>query len=165
MKRHGDTRRRIAPSIQCLQPRTHGLRAHQVVVANRLANGSRPAMDHEPQSSVLVRLELDEMIATAQRLELDQALLLARRLDAHVAQRGLEDRNGMRDFGCCLVIRVLSSRSVSTHLSSSPHDRCPVRWGDVFAKGRGLDSDPASGSPDDVWGGECASNIHRRFVE
>src|SRR5216683_1688857 len=56
------------------------------VVANRLANGSRPAVDREPQSSVLVGLELDEMVATAQRPELDQALLLANRFDAFVAE-------------------------------------------------------------------------------
>jgi hypothetical protein len=57
-----------------------------MVLTNRLAKGSRPAVDHQPESPIFVRLKLDEMIAAAQRGELEGSLLAAGRLNAGVAE-------------------------------------------------------------------------------
>ena len=49
-----------------------------MVVADGLANAPRAAVEHEPQASLVVGLELDEVVPAPQRADLEAASLLLR---------------------------------------------------------------------------------------
>ena len=64
-----------------------GCARDKMVVADRLAQGSRPAVHHQPEPAVLVRLDFDEVISAAECCELDRAFVPADGLQTGMAER------------------------------------------------------------------------------
>ena len=61
------------------------------MVADCRTNPSRSTMDHQPEPTIVIALELDEMVAASERRELENAVGSANHVQAWVTQRRRQD--------------------------------------------------------------------------
>jgi len=58
-----------------------------MVVANRLTECPRPAVYHEPEPTILIRLNLDKVIPASERCEFENAIIPPDGLETRVTER------------------------------------------------------------------------------
>src|SRR5439155_7926684 len=90
---------RIGICVEDAEPVVYGLRTRQVVVADRLAEGPRPAVNHKPKSVLLVCLDFDEVVPAAECCELDRAFVPADGLKARITERSEEHTSELQSRG------------------------------------------------------------------
>jgi hypothetical protein len=78
---------RIRVRVEDAEPVVYRSRTRQVVVADRLAEGPRPAVNHQPKLVLFIYLDFDEVIPTAECRELERAFVPADGLKARMAER------------------------------------------------------------------------------
>jgi hypothetical protein len=87
---------RIGFGVERAKPLVHRLRTFEMVIADRLPEGPRPAMHHQPEPSILVRLNFNEVISAAEGCELDRASAPTHGLQAGMAKRFAHQVPGLR---------------------------------------------------------------------
>src|SRR5258708_5849029 len=78
----------IGSCVERAKPTVYGLRACEMVIADRLAERSRSAVNHEPEPVLFVFLDFKEVVSAAERCEFDGAFRPAQRLQTGMAERG-----------------------------------------------------------------------------
>jgi hypothetical protein len=98
-----------------------GLCPTEMVVANRLAECPRSAVDHEPEPTILIRLNLDEVIPTPERCELENAITPPDGLKTGVAKRYARQITRLRNsFTTVAPASWHSPAQFAQHLSGRP---------------------------------------------
>ncbi len=76
----------LAVRVECAESTANRRRTSQIVAMNRLPERTRAAVHHQPQAALLVRLELDEVIAAPERRKLDRRVLSTDSFEPIVAE-------------------------------------------------------------------------------
>jgi hypothetical protein len=76
----------LVAGVERTRALTDRLRARQIAVPNRGADGTRTAVHQQPKPLVPVRLELDEVIAAAEGRELEHAFMASGDLEAGLTE-------------------------------------------------------------------------------
>ena len=68
----------VAGGIQRSEPAANVLAMTQMVIADGWTHPSGSTVDHQPEATILIALQLDEMVSAAERRELESAPSLRR---------------------------------------------------------------------------------------
>jgi hypothetical protein len=90
---------RLARGPECAQPIADRLRPIEMDSANRLTHRTRSAVHHQPQTVVLVGLQLEEVIPAAERGELEDPVAATNCLEPGIRERSFREVRGLRDRG------------------------------------------------------------------
>jgi hypothetical protein len=101
----------VARGIERVKPAANRLRMTEMMVADCRTNPSRSAVDHRPEPAVIIALELDEVVATAERRELDDAFGLTHRIQARMTESRRFQVRWRPD--CCAAIPSTSGDSAA----------------------------------------------------
>jgi hypothetical protein len=118
----------VAGRIQCPQASTDVFTLSQVVIANRGADPSGSTVDHQPQATVRIALQLDEMVPATERRKLDQPFVTPYRLQAWMTQRRVRHFRWSRDR----LAPISAPRGHGAAESSEDSASCPR----IFQRGR-----------------------------
>ena len=81
----------LVGGVERAQPAADGLGTSEMMVADCRANPSGSTMDHQPEVTIFIALELDEVVSASERRELENAVGAANHVQARVTQRRSHD--------------------------------------------------------------------------